>query len=138
MQMRRVVVTSETYGVGAETRRIERPRRAPTTNVRATVGVDPDIEFVRTDFLPRPPTQQLSLVRRFAGREPFEELLSGRKVPIDGSVRHAGGIRHGLHAEAGHAIARDDRRERIEDRSARQLGLSLAQGSHVTNYDSVS
>ena len=41
MQMRRVVVTSETYGVGAETRKIERPRRAPTTNVRATVGVDP-------------------------------------------------------------------------------------------------
>ena len=33
MQMRRVVVTSETWrrGVGAETRKIERPRRAPTT-----------------------------------------------------------------------------------------------------------
>lgn len=43
MQMRRVVVTSETYGTGAATHPVERPRRAPTTNIRATRRVVPQV-----------------------------------------------------------------------------------------------
>ena len=41
MQMRRVVVTSETYGAGGPDARALTPRgsRAPSTNVRATIGV---------------------------------------------------------------------------------------------------
>ena len=41
MQMRRVVVTSETYGAGGPDARALAPRgsMAPSTNVRATIGV---------------------------------------------------------------------------------------------------
>ena len=54
MQMRRVVVTSETYGTGAATHPVDRPRRAPTTNIRATVGVEP----VGASGATRPPPHQ--------------------------------------------------------------------------------
>ena len=83
MQMRRVVVTSETYGVGAETRRIERPRRAPTTNVRATVGVDP----VATGGSRPPPDQGVaSLLGWSLG---FTAIAAGAIKIRDGVKRNA-------------------------------------------------